>query len=258
MDFNRTVDLIIKDLYEAGEIIDDLKNYPGVPAFQVELAKSKCKSAAEIISFLKDSSASFSVPVQKESQKAEDDTKAITDNNSAALSEPSASVSSPSDNKIPEDFSERIQPEPPGIRKPESSKINNITGTGSPGEQKTTVEKKKVSAQTIIADTFSSLPGRLNEKISGQKGPNELSDSNKARPVSDLYDAIGINDRFLFIREIFDGNTDSYNKAIEQLNKSACLSDAKEIIMGYAGNMAESEASKQLFELIKRKFPGHV
>jgi hypothetical protein len=53
MDFNRTVDLIIKDLYEAGEIIDDLKNYPGVPAFQVELAKSKCKSAAEIIHFSK-------------------------------------------------------------------------------------------------------------------------------------------------------------------------------------------------------------
>jgi hypothetical protein len=45
MDFNTTIDLIIKDLNEASEIIDDLKKYPGVPALQVELAKSKCRSA---------------------------------------------------------------------------------------------------------------------------------------------------------------------------------------------------------------------
>ncbi len=49
MDFNATIDLIIKDLDEAREIIDDLKRYPGVPAFQVEFAKSKCKSASEVI-----------------------------------------------------------------------------------------------------------------------------------------------------------------------------------------------------------------
>ena len=53
MDFNATIDLIIKDLNEAREIIDDLKKYPGVPALQVELAKSKCKSAGEVIALLK-------------------------------------------------------------------------------------------------------------------------------------------------------------------------------------------------------------
>jgi hypothetical protein len=53
MDFNTTIDIIIKDLREAREIIDDFKNYPGVPELQVELAKSKCKSAEEIIALLK-------------------------------------------------------------------------------------------------------------------------------------------------------------------------------------------------------------
>ena len=53
MDFNATIDLIIKDLNEASEIIDDLKKYPGVPALQVELAKSKCRSAGEVIALLK-------------------------------------------------------------------------------------------------------------------------------------------------------------------------------------------------------------
>ena len=53
MDFNATIDLIIKDLDEARIIIDDLKRYPGVPSIQVELAKSKCKSAGEVIGSLK-------------------------------------------------------------------------------------------------------------------------------------------------------------------------------------------------------------
>ena len=53
MDFNATIDLIIKDLKEASDIIDDLKMYPGVPVLQVELVKLKCKSAGEIIAMLK-------------------------------------------------------------------------------------------------------------------------------------------------------------------------------------------------------------
>ena len=53
MDFNATIDLIIKDLNDASEIIDDLKKYPGVPALQVELAKSKCRSAGDVIALLK-------------------------------------------------------------------------------------------------------------------------------------------------------------------------------------------------------------
>ena len=64
MDFNATIDLIIKDLDEAREIIDDLKKYPGVPALQVELAKSKCKSAGEVIALLK--SLRDNVPIVKE------------------------------------------------------------------------------------------------------------------------------------------------------------------------------------------------
>jgi hypothetical protein len=74
MDFNTTIDLIIKDLNEASEIIDDLKKYPGVPALQVELAKSKCRSAAVVIALLKghgDTIAPEKVPVKDKPEKPE-------------------------------------------------------------------------------------------------------------------------------------------------------------------------------------------
>jgi hypothetical protein len=74
MDFNSTIDLIIKDLNEASEIIDDLKKYPGVPALQVELAKSKCRSAGEVIALLKnpgDIIPAKNEPVHEKQNKAE-------------------------------------------------------------------------------------------------------------------------------------------------------------------------------------------
>jgi hypothetical protein len=74
MDFNSTIDLIIKDLNEASEIIDDLKKYPGVPALQVELAKSKCRSAGEVIALLKSLSDIIPAkdePVHEKQKKAE-------------------------------------------------------------------------------------------------------------------------------------------------------------------------------------------
>ena len=80
MDFNATIDLIIKDLNEALKIVDDLKRYPGVPALQVEIAKAKCKSASEVISFLKNMkdsipelNASLAEPQQKKEQIAKND-----------------------------------------------------------------------------------------------------------------------------------------------------------------------------------------
>jgi len=55
MDFDATIDLIIRELKEASDIIDDLKRYPDVPLLQVELAKMKCKSAGDVIALLKNS-----------------------------------------------------------------------------------------------------------------------------------------------------------------------------------------------------------
>ena len=53
MDFNATIDLIIRELDEAREIIDDLKKLTGAPVLEIELAKSKIKNAGDVISLLK-------------------------------------------------------------------------------------------------------------------------------------------------------------------------------------------------------------
>ena len=199
MDFNTTVDLIIKDLNEAREIIDDFRNYPGVPALQVELAKSKCKSAAEVIALFKNIRGEPVAEINKE---------------------PVASRPSPADNT----------------------------------DEKPSIRKKKTES-AIFADTFSNLPNSLNEKLGNLRDDDDVSDIMKTKPLTNLSEAIGVNDKFLFIRELFNGNPESYNLVISRIDEAESLSDARAVIMSYTDKNQETEVVRQLLDLVKRKFP---
>jgi hypothetical protein len=246
MDFNSTIDLIIKDLNAASEIIDDLKKYPGVPAIQVELAKSKCKSAGEVIGMLKNQN--NILPGKEEPVKEK-----------------------PVQQKA---VQEKVVQEKPVQEKPIKDKpsisetILTIEETDEsdsskpqvvPAEKKTTSKEseKKISEPSIIADKFTPPADLYEERISSKFSEKDLSESLKSKPIKNLADAIGLNDRFLFISEVFDGNKDSYNQAISRLDKAENLQDAMAIIMSYTGENRENEAVLQLLDLVRLKFPAN-
>jgi len=79
----------------------------------------------------------------------------------------------------------------------------------------------------------------------------------KSKPLTSLSDAIGINDKFLFIREIFNGNKEAYGKVLAELEHIQNLSDAKALIMSHKVDNEENEAVRQLLDLVKRKLPQH-
>lgn len=217
MDFNSTIDLIIKDLNDAREIIDDLKKYPGVPALQVELAKSKCKSAGEVIALLKNQ------PQQ------------VTEEKTAT---PGPEIINP----------------PPGEKKKESNPVEIISFSVEYDEE-INIPVKKAAESSIIADKFSHLSSRFNEQLAGRKGEEDVSDHLKAKKLISLSEAIGVNDRFLFIREIFEGNREVYTQAISRLETAESLQDALAVIMSYTAEKSENEAIRQLLDLVKRKLP---
>jgi hypothetical protein len=90
-----------------------------------------------------------------------------------------------------------------------------------------------------------------------RKHDDDVFEVLKSKPLSTLDKAIGINDKFHFIREIFNGNHESYNQAISKLESVGNLSDAMAVIMSYTGDNTSNEALKQLLDLIKRKFPSN-
>ena len=76
-------------------------------------------------------------------------------------------------------------------------------------------------------------------------------------PVRDLKSVIGINDKFLFVNELFGGSMEKYNKSIENLNDLKTLNGAmiylNELKIELQWN-SSNEAYQKLAELVRRKF----
>jgi len=268
MDFNATIDLIIKDLDEAAEIINDLKKYPGVPILQIELAKSKCKSAGEVISLLK--SQRENIPelsdaaidhhnqsqVQLDEDKKSTASSVISNLSSEEKKDGITAVEIKPQMLDHQQKNENIADTTKAIDKTEVSKDKTST---SIVEKKEEVNKivKRPPETPIIADKFSHLSSRFNEQLGSQKGEDDGTDILSKKRLSNLSEAIGVNDKFLFIREIFDGNKDEYNKAILKLDNAKNLDDARAIIMSYTDYSEENKAVKQLLSLVKRKLPSN-
>ena len=86
-----------------------------------------------------------------------------------------------------------------------------------------------------------------------------MGDSKKAEgktrtlPVTDLNRAIGINDRFYFLKELFNGKEEIYSQTINSLNNASSKEEATRILKEAVKEMADSEPALQLLELVERK-----
>ena len=80
------------------------------------------------------------------------------------------------------------------------------------------------------------------------------SELRRSEPVTDLHRAIGINDKFLMIRDLFGGDGEAFDAALDALNGFGDLDDCMIYIAeNYAWN-ANSDGAKLLMELLERKF----
>lgn len=93
----------------------------------------------------------------------------------------------------------------------------------------------------------------LNDKLHESRG-NNLQEKIKKSKLKDIQSAIGINDQFLFIRELFDNKSEEYKSVINYINSE----DDYSIIISYLKKNYEWDNEDvtviQFFELIKRKF----
>lgn len=101
------------------------------------------------------------------------------------------------------------------------------------------------------------VPETLGDRLQQQED-HSLAAKLQNRSVNDLRNAIGINDKFLLVNELFGGSMEKYNKSIENLNDLKTLNGAliymNELRIDLAWNTS-NEAYKKLLNLVHQKFP---
>ena len=113
-------------------------------------------------------------------------------------------------------------------------------------------EDSGIRAYKVVRENVHTL-GDVLEKAED----NSLAARLQRKPVSDLIAAIGINDKFLFLNELFNGSMEKYNKSIRSLNSFSTLLGAKtymsELQIEFQWD-CDTDAYKKLNDLVERRF----
>ena len=99
-------------------------------------------------------------------------------------------------------------------------------------------------------------PESLNDRLKEKK--IELSDKLTDAPIKDLKKAIGVNDRFLFMNELFRGDEAMYERSITTIQNFSILAEAEYWIRRELkvkiGWLDSDPIVKQFDQLVRRRF----
>jgi len=112
----------------------------------------------------------------------------------------------------------------------------------------------------ILADEFKEVKKTLNETLGeSHQMVNDILSSEKDEteykiiPINSIWDGIGINDRFLFIRELFANSSAKFENTVAALDRLDTIQDAVNYLkMNFKWN--KTEASQKFLVLVKRRF----
>lgn len=136
-------------------------------------------------------------------------------------------------------------PQQPQAVAPEPQPSAATVAPAQPQQQPTTVQTDE---GRVLGDVINADDKRLCDTISRPK------DIAAATPVASLRQAIGINDRFLLIRDLFGGDEAEYERAIAAIDACANLDDCMVYIVEHYAWHSDSEGARLIMDLIERKF----
>ena len=117
----------------------------------------------------------------------------------------------------------------------------------APKAAPTPVEEER---RVTIADANAATTQTQSDTI---VAPNALAEEINHSKIASLRDGIGLNDKFLMIRDLFDGDDEAYDEAITALDSLESMDDCMiHIIENYAWN-PDTEGSKFIMQLLERK-----
>jgi hypothetical protein len=115
-----------------------------------------------------------------------------------------------------------------------------------------TLSQRSKEVNDVIGISGTSLNDKLKSEVADLK--SALNDA----PVRDLKKAIGVNDRYVFINQLFRGDEVMYERSLKTINGFRILPEAEywmerelKVKLGWDENR---EATRHFYQLVKRRF----
>ncbi len=138
-------------------------------------------------------------------------------------------------------------------------KVADIATKVAPLEQETAEIAVEESSHAKTELSMEGLNSELVEMFE-IKEAKELSEKLSSMPIKDLSTAMGINDRFLIVNELFNGDNAAFKDCVEHINSLDSYEEAKSYLLTNAAQKYDWSAVEKLkkaagfISLVQRRF----
>jgi hypothetical protein len=263
MENKKLVNILLKDMGELEELVAEIKQRGKFDSLEIEFLHTRAKGIMQLLHMLngyeeheKEVPETIQKIAEEIQQKIPEENTSKTDPGNEAqmkeaflteekIEEPAHEEKPAAETEEqPEEFQEetetRSETEEP-VRDEETKEAEN--------DEVELEEEKIIEVNQRLGDSF--LKGKsVNDIIYDQ---NKLEFKLSNRPVSSIRSAIGINDRFQYIRELFDGSSDKFAETVASLDK---MNNIYEAVTYLQQNFKwkKNETSLKFVNLVKRRF----
>lgn len=211
---NITIKKIQTEIYEINSLISKYSSTEEIPKIELDLVLEKLRKTYNSLFFEKTEETKL--------PKVESEKKGIEEKEPVLYNEPD---------------------------KEKDTDLLNIDTDEKAPEDKSEIDENKLST---LADKYKSKDSYLNESITSESKP-DVASKLQSKPIEDIGAAIGLNERFLFTNELFNGDSSQYNQIINKLNEAANFNEAYNYLFQNFDWDMDSEVVQKLLELVRRK-----
>jgi hypothetical protein len=112
----------------------------------------------------------------------------------------------------------------PKVEKPVHTPKPTVQTSPKPVVEKGSHEKQ------ILGDKYSGNGNSVHERLAKMKEDKSIGARMQFKPIENLKAAIGVNEKFLFVNELFNGDLQAYNDAVQKLNAYPSIHEAFEFL----------------------------
>lgn len=264
MDKEALIKIILSDLGEVETMVKSFQGNQEIPPAFINLAEQKLIHLKDEFSLLKSLTTNHSQPITKEKEEtitevvAKEEPEAHSIQAAAKVAKESIKTTreslKPSTEKITKDtLVEAIEVKKAEVVEIKSLQTKTSATEDHPIEISTPQKEKKEENAKTLGESFVGEKKSVNDRMASSQ-ETKIKSPLMGKPIHDLTKGLGINDRFMFQRELFNGKSDVMQQTLQQLNEMTDLNSAQSFIASNFNWDNELDVTQSFYNYIKRKF----
>ena len=259
MNFKKTLQILSKDIEEIEKILDEIDISSPASRIEMRLAVSKLKNLRENFTLFGDllEETPTTPPPPPAPPVPKEESVAPPPQAHTPEEEKEEPVPAPSPEKTEQ---EEEKQEPPAEERQEAAPVAAEPPQEPPQEEPADIPEKSKSThksegqgkKVRLSDTLHASHEYRNEQLVREHSGEDLSSRLSRSAVTDLRKIINLNEKFMFIRDLFDGDKQRYEDTIRRINEATSRRQAEEFLSGFRWDK-KSEATQRFLELTQRK-----